>query len=128
MLSNGDGSSPCDCAGWEHAPAGATNGPDCHLPVGCVQIEFCNGAAVIDFCGPWEVFQDTTIPDRKERPFRLYSVAKTAKSIRTSGGMQVISDYTFENVPDPKILVIPAQRGQTSAMLDFIRRVTKLRI
>jgi transcriptional regulator GlxA family with amidase domain len=38
--------------------------------------------------------------------------------------MQVISDYTFENVPDPKILVIPAQRGQTSAMLDFIRRVT----
>ena len=37
MLSNGDGSSPCDCAGWEHAPAGATNGPVCHLPEGCVQ-------------------------------------------------------------------------------------------
>ena len=34
MLSNGDGSSPCDCAGWEHAPAGATNGPVCHLPKG----------------------------------------------------------------------------------------------
>jgi putative intracellular protease/amidase/YHS domain-containing protein len=84
-----------------------------------------NGAVVIDFCGPWEVFQDTTIPDRKERPFRLYTVAETAKPIRTSGGMQVIPDYTFENVPDPKILVIPAQRGQTSAMLDFIRRVTK---
>jgi len=84
-----------------------------------------DGVVVIDFCGPWEVFQDTAVPDRKERPFRLYTVAETAKPVRTSGGMQVIPDYTFENVPEPKVLVIPAQRGQNSAMLNFIRRVTK---
>jgi transcriptional regulator GlxA family with amidase domain len=84
-----------------------------------------SGVVVIDFSGPWEVFQDTNVPDRKERPFRLYTVAETTKPIRTSGGMQIIPDYTFENVPEPKVLVIPAQRGQTSAMLDFIRRVTK---
>src|SRR4249919_1193055 len=45
-----------------------------------------NGAVVIDFCGPWEVFQDVVIPSRQDMPFRLYTVAETKKPIRTSGG------------------------------------------
>src|SRR4029453_13866129 len=48
-----------------------------------------DGAVVIDFCGPWEVFQDVMIPGREEMPFRLYTVAETKKPIRTSGGMQI---------------------------------------
>src|SRR5215472_1179463 len=46
-----------------------------------------DGAVVIDFCGPWEVFQDAMIPSSQQMPFRLYTVAETKKPIRTSGGM-----------------------------------------
>ena len=60
-----------------------------------------DGAVVIDFCGPWEVFQDVMIPGREEMPFRLYTVAETKKPIRTSGGMQIVPDYTIQNAPPP---------------------------
>src|SRR5213596_3972087 len=40
-----------------------------------------DGAVIIDFCGPWEVFQDAMIPSSKEMPFRLYTVAETKKTI-----------------------------------------------
>src|ERR1700730_15651655 len=74
-----------------------------------------DGAVVIDFCGPWEVFQDTMIPSREDMPFRLYTVAETTKPIRTSGGMQLVPDYTVANAPAPKVIVIPAQSGPRSA-------------
>ena len=44
-------------------------------------------AVIIDFCGPWEVFQDVMVPGSEQMPFRLYTVAETKKPIRTSGGM-----------------------------------------
>ena len=49
------------------------------------------------------------IPGSEEMPFRLYTVAETKKPIRTSGGMQIVPDYTIENAPPPKVIVIPAQ-------------------
>jgi len=82
-------------------------------------------AVVIDFCGPWEVFQDTNKPSTREPLFDLFTVAETLKPIRATGGMQIVPNYTFENAPAPKLVVIPAQRGQSPAMLDYIRRVTK---
>jgi transcriptional regulator GlxA family with amidase domain len=84
-----------------------------------------DGAVVIDFCGPWEVFQDTNKPGTREALFELFTVAETTKPIRASAGLQIVPDYTFENAPRPKLAVIPAQRGQTPAMLDYIRRITK---
>ncbi|HEX3949501.1 MAG TPA: DJ-1/PfpI family protein [Steroidobacteraceae bacterium] len=83
------------------------------------------GAVVIDFCGPWEVFQDTNKPGTREALFDLYTVAETTNPIRASAGLHIIPDYTFESAPAPKLAVIPAQRGQTPAMLDYIRRITK---
>src|SRR5262245_59998418 len=84
-----------------------------------------DGAVVIDFCGPWEVFQDVTIPGKEEMPFRLYTVAETTKPIRTSGGMQIVPDYTIENAPPPKVIVIPAQSAPSTAVLDWIRKSSK---
>jgi transcriptional regulator GlxA family with amidase domain len=84
-----------------------------------------DGAVVIDFCGPWEVFQDTNKPGTREALFQLYTVAETTNPIRASAGLQIVPDYTFENAPAPKLAVIPAQRGQTPSMLDYIRRITK---
>ena len=84
-----------------------------------------DGAVVIDFCGPWEVFQDTNKPGTREALFQLYTVAETTKPIRATAGLQIVPDYTFENAPAPKLAVIPAQRGETPAMLNYIRKITK---
>src|ERR1700745_2415290 len=81
-----------------------------------------DGAVVIDFCGPWEVFQDAMIPSSKEMPFRLYTVAETRKPIRTSGGMQIVPDYTIKDAPAPKVIVIPAQSEPREAVLGWIRK------
>jgi putative intracellular protease/amidase/YHS domain-containing protein len=81
-----------------------------------------DGAVVIDFCGPWEVFQDVMIPGSEEMRFRLYTVAETKKPIRTSGGMQIVPDYTIQNAPPPKVIVIPAQSAPSPAVLEWIKK------
>src|SRR6266404_9629783 len=81
-----------------------------------------DGAVVIDFCGPWEVFQDVMIPSRQDMPFRLYTVAETKKPIRTSGGMQIVPDYTIANAPAPKVIVIPAQSPPSPAVVEWIKK------
>lgn len=83
------------------------------------------GAVIIDFCGPWEVFQDVSVPGRAGDSFRLYTVAETTNPIRASSGMKIIPDYTLETAPAPKVIVIPAQRGRSQAMLEWIRKSAK---
>jgi transcriptional regulator GlxA family with amidase domain len=69
------------------------------------------GATVIDFTGPWEVFQDADVPI----PFELYTVAPSRVPIRTSGngrhGISITPDYTFADAPEPDLIVIGAQSG-----------------
>ena len=83
------------------------------------------GAVMIDFSGPWEVFQDVMIPSRQDMPFRLYTVAETKKPIRASGGMQIVPDYTIADAPAPKVIVIPAQSEPSQAVLEWIRKSSK---
>src|SRR5437588_2846461 len=92
------------------------------IPVAFVISE---GAVIIDFCGPWEVFRDVNIPGLKDGPFRLYTVSDTTSPIHAGGGMQIIPDYTFANAPAPKVIVIPAQSKPSEAMLKWIRESTK---
>src|SRR5207237_9122183 len=87
------------------------------IPVAFVISE---GAVVIDFCGPWEVFRDVDIPGRRDGPFRLYTVSDTTSPIHAGGGMQIIPDYTFANAPAPKVIIIPAHRKTRAAMLKWI--------
>jgi putative intracellular protease/amidase/YHS domain-containing protein len=84
-----------------------------------------DGAVMIDFAGPWEVFQDTMNPATKDEAFDLYTVAETSRPIRVSGGMKVVADYTMHNAPQPKLLVIPAQNGESSATLKWITAVSR---
>jgi len=71
-----------------------------------------NGAVVIDFAGPWEVFQDSG-------NFHLFTVARTADELQTTGnfadgrrsGLRIRPDYTLANAPQPKIIVMGAQMG-----------------
>jgi putative intracellular protease/amidase/YHS domain-containing protein len=83
-----------------------------------------DGAVVIDFCGPWEVFGNVMVGGRMDT-FRLYTVAETAKPIKASGGMKIIPDYTLESAPTPKIIVIPAQSNSSEAVLAWIRKSSK---
>ena len=73
--------------------------------------ELTEGATVIDFAGPWEVFQDAGAGAMDERAFRLYTVGDSTRPIRGSAGLQLVPDYTFENAPQPKVIVVGAQRG-----------------
>jgi putative intracellular protease/amidase/YHS domain-containing protein len=83
-----------------------------------------DGAVVIDFAGPWEVFQD--VHDARGRGFfNLYTVAETTKPITASAGLKIVPDYTFQTAPAPKLIVIPAQNGESAAMLEWIRQSTK---
>lgn len=91
-----------------------------------------DGAVVIDFAGPWEVFQDAMSGGKgmnmKMGLFRLYTVAETTKPIRASAGMRIIPDYNFANAPAPKVIVIPAQSAQenpSKAMQEWIRKSAK---
>ena len=108
--------------------AAPTNSPNINslkpappIPVAFVISE---GAVVIDFCGPWEVFRDVMLPSG-DHPFRLYTVSDKTAPITAGGGMKIVPDYTFANAPTPKVIVIPAQSEPSKAMLDWIRQSTK---
>jgi len=83
-----------------------------------------DGAVMIDFAGPWEVFQNVSIPGRDE-PFKLYTVAATTNPIKASGGMTIVPDYSFANAPEPKVIVIPAQSAHDDAVLAWVRQASQ---
>jgi transcriptional regulator GlxA family with amidase domain len=79
------------------------------------------GANVVDFTGPWEVFQDTTVPSRgasheEQTPFRLFTVADSADPVRATGGLRIVPDYTVDNAPAPRVIVVPAMRASDSVL------------
>src|SRR5205823_761089 len=62
---------------------------------------------------------------RTDHPFHLYTVSESTSPINASGGMKTVPDYTFENAPAPKVIVIPAQSEPSEATLEWIRKSTK---
>jgi transcriptional regulator GlxA family with amidase domain len=83
-----------------------------------VAFAISEGVQVIDFAGPWEVFQDVMLkgghPDEgmdHRMPFELFTVSESMETVTATGGLKVVPDYMFANVPAPKIVVVPAQRG-----------------
>jgi transcriptional regulator GlxA family with amidase domain len=81
-----------------------------------VAFAISEGVTVIDFAGPWEVFQDVHVQSRgsdmeEQMPFQLFTVSEKIEPLTGSGGLKLVPDYTFETAPQPKVVVIPAQRG-----------------
>jgi transcriptional regulator GlxA family with amidase domain len=113
-----------------------------------VAFAISRGATMIDFAGPWEVFQDVMIPSRKPQGvqsgqasqsgqgsqnaqaahaqhrmgFNLYTVSEKTEPIEASAGMKIIPDYTFDTAPAPKVVVIPAQAG-SPALHAWLRKI-----
>jgi len=88
-----------------------------------VAVTISDGAVMIDYAGPWEVFQDANRPNGGSA-FNLFTVAESTKTVTASGGLKLTPDYTFENAPVSKVIVIPAQSGN-DAMLQWIRKSSK---
>ena len=99
-------------------------------PKGKIPVAFAisEGVTVIDFAGPWEVFQDVHVSDRgkdmdEQMPFQLFTVSEKIEPLTGSGGLKLVPDYTFDTAPQPKIIVVPAQRG-SQALHAWLRKVT----
>ena len=122
------GSSPVKApSGREDNPSAVTTNPLKPPAQGSIPVAFLisEGAVMIDFTGPWEVFQDVMVPGRTDHPFRLYTVSESTSPIHASGGMKIVPDYTFGNAPAPKVIVVPAQSQPSEATLEWIRKSTK---
>src|SRR6516225_9603802 len=83
-----------------------------------VAVVLTAGAVVIDFAGPWEVFENVHVGAgdmNHQMPFELYTVGRDRKPIHTSGGMKpgmtIVPDYGFADAPAPDIVVVGAQSG-----------------
>ncbi len=81
-------------------------------------------ATVIDFTGPWEVFQDADTGDKPA--IQLYTVAPSHDVIRTSGngghGIAITPDYSFADAPEPDLVVVGAQSGG-SGLSEWLQKV-----
>lgn len=89
-----------------------------------VAVVLTEGATMIDFAGPWEVFQDAQLPGPggfSSAPFQLYTVSDSTRPIHTSAGMTVVPDYAFKDAPPPHVVVIGAQGGRSPEMLAWLR-------
>ncbi len=91
-----------------------------------VAVAISEGVTVIDFAGPWEVFQDVMVPERggdhaHQMPFELFTVSETKNVVIGSGGLRLVPDHTFESAPQPKVIVVPAQAG-SKALHAWLRK------
>lgn len=84
------------------------------------------GAEVVDFAGPWGVFEYVDVPGRDDLPFQLYTVAESAAPLKVSGGLAIVPDYTFANAPQPNVIVVPALGDDpTPAMLLWLQQASR---
>ncbi|MGX6607744.1 DJ-1/PfpI family protein [Micromonosporaceae bacterium Da 78-11] len=81
-------------------------------------------AELVDFSGPWGVFEYVHLDDGSS-PFNLYTVAATTEPVRISGGMVLVPGHDVESAPRPDIVVVPAMDMEQVApeLLDWLRRV-----
>jgi transcriptional regulator GlxA family with amidase domain len=92
-----------------------------------VALVISEGVNVIDFSGPWGVFSSVMLgggADHTMRmtPFDLITVSDKTEIV-SSGGLKIVPNYTFANVPPARVVVIPAQQG-SDAMIEWLRKVT----
>jgi transcriptional regulator GlxA family with amidase domain len=90
-----------------------------------VAIFIFDDVEVLDFAGPYEVFSRTRlepgVASRRSNdtaPFTVFTVAKTAGPIATTGGMRVIPDFNFATAPRIDLLIVPPGFG-TRRLLEY---------
>lgn len=77
-----------------------------------VGIFFFDEVEILDFAGPYEVFTTASrVQNRRDpssaAPFKVFTIAKSAGTIRTRAGLVVQADYTIVDHPDIDLLLVP---------------------
>jgi transcriptional regulator GlxA family with amidase domain len=71
-----------------------------------VAILIYDGVYLLDFCGPQEIFYDTS-DHKNEKIFDVILVAPNLLPIKAHTGTSIKPDFSIDNCPHPDILVIP---------------------
>jgi len=103
-------------AGALPSAAAATN--QLTLPAkGKIPVAFVlgNSPVIIDFCGPWSVFEGVHVTSRgmsmdEMMPFELYTVSDH-KDVTSSGGMKITPNRSLADAGQPKVIVSPAHEA-----------------
>jgi transcriptional regulator GlxA family with amidase domain len=87
------------------------------------------GAVPIDFAGPWAVFDQVMVDSLgttmdAQMPFDQYHVARSLDPIATSSGMRVVPSYTFDNAPQPDVIIVGAQPN-SAELKSWIRNASQ---
>lgn len=84
-----------------------------------VAVLIFNGAEIIDYAGPYEVF------GAESDQFEIYTVASTAKPVVTGAGMTVLAQYSYLTAPPADVVIIPGgmveEVEHDRATLDWIK-------
>jgi transcriptional regulator GlxA family with amidase domain len=100
-------------------------------PKGKIPVAFLvsSNVTMIDYAGPWEVFQDVHVTSRGEHddqmPFQLFTVSDSTEVVVGTAGLKIVPNYTFQTAPTPKVIVIPAQSGRGDAMFAWLSKATQ---
>lgn len=85
------------------------------------------GVQIIDYTGPYETFGHVGLDDGPA--FRMYTVSEKGTTITTAMGMSVNPKYSFENAPEPDVMVIPGggvdKHLDNPAVINWIREKSK---
>ena len=83
-----------------------------------VAVLLFDGAEVIDYSGPWEVFG--------EAGFKVYGVAEKREPIHATFGQKIMPDFTFADSPPADILLIPgggvSQALENPQLIKWVQR------
>jgi transcriptional regulator GlxA family with amidase domain len=86
------------------------------MPERTVGILIFDGVEVLDFCGPFEVFATTTLPnidpfDSDAQPFYVITIAETNETVKCTGGLLVQPHFSIDDHPPLDILIVPGGAG-----------------
>jgi transcriptional regulator GlxA family with amidase domain len=84
-----------------------------------VAILIFDNVEVLDFAGPFEVF-NVTGEVNDPAPFETFTVGLESRPIKARGQLQITPHYTLDNAPKPDIVLIPGGFG-TRALMDNTR-------
>jgi transcriptional regulator GlxA family with amidase domain len=87
-----------------------------------VAFAISKGTTEIDYVGPEAVFETWYADPVTKKPtprFKLFTVSDTQEAVDGR-----VADFTFETVPSPHIVVVPAQRG-SAALIEWLRKVSR---
>lgn len=82
-----------------------------------VAIFIFDDVEVLDFAGPFEVFNVTSdVVD--PTPFNTYTVALTEEPVKARGNLSINPNYSIDNCPTPDIILLPGGDGRRHLMKD----------